>query len=62
MREQIARMLCETNGINPDADGVGLGKCMKLGRQYKLWEFQAEQYVDPILKYMKAQDETSKNI
>lgn len=49
-RERLARILCEKQGIDPDRKSVGLGSKMDKGREYYLWEYQAEQYVDVILE------------
>ena len=52
IREQLARVLCEQHNIDPDREFTPIRKETReaLGEKYKLWEYQAKFYVDPLLE------------
>jgi len=50
IREKLARKLCESQGIDPDYEAVGIGRKVPEGERYFLWEYWADNYVDIILE------------
>lgn len=49
--EAVARALCRAEGVDPDAEGYGLGVCMPIGAKYRLWEARRRQAVAAIDAY-----------
>ena len=45
-REELARKLCEHQGVDPDRWSFGLGKLMPEGQRFQLWECWAIHYID----------------
>lgn len=36
--ESVCRVICEAEGVDPDASGVGVGNLMPEGSEYPLWK------------------------
>lgn len=51
-RERLARILCKNHRIDPDLQTKWI-KGPNKGQKYYLWEYQAINYVDIILKELK---------
>ena len=43
MIERIARAICIADGVDPDAEGYGLGVQMPEGERYPLWKAREKQ-------------------
>lgn len=41
--EAVCRAICRAEGVDPDAEGYGLGVCMPVGAKYRLWEARRRQ-------------------
>lgn len=38
LEEQICRIICKAENVDPDKTGVGLGSIMPKGEEYELWK------------------------
>ena len=43
LTEAIARAICKADGVDPDAEGEGLGVQMPKGERYPLWKARIKQ-------------------
>lgn len=41
--EEVARAICVADGVDPDAEGCGLGVQMPAGEKYPLWRARLKQ-------------------
>lgn len=41
--EEIARAICVADGVNPDAEGCGVGHSIPKGERYPLWKARLKQ-------------------
>lgn len=55
LREQLARSITRAEGVNPDAEGYGLGVLMPAGERYPLWKARLH-VVDALLEEFQVQD------